>query len=165
MQELDRDRTSWHITFGTYGARLHGSERPTVDRDHNVRGMPFLPLDTRREAVSRARMRFAAVSLSREQALFIEDAMRAICERGGWNLRACAAQDDHVHVLLDVPPDVHGEQVRRLIKRWLGQTLSTRWPRAAGARWWAAQGSNIAVGDRAYLNRAYDYVVRQRRTQ
>ena len=35
MQFLDLLLITWHITFGTYGARLHGDERPTVDRNHN----------------------------------------------------------------------------------------------------------------------------------
>jgi len=164
VQELDPERTCWHITFGTYGTRLHGSSRPTVDLRHNIPGTPFLPRDARREVVSRERMRFEPVALTAEQALLIEDVMPAICERGGWGLRACAAQDNHVHVLVDVSPGVHGERIRRLIKRWMGQALSERWPRKDGASWWAEQGSNIAVRDEAYLNKAYDYVVRQRCT-
>ena len=31
----------YHITFGTYGNRLHGSDKPHVDRDHNHYGEPF----------------------------------------------------------------------------------------------------------------------------
>jgi len=136
-----------------------------VDLRHNIRGTAFLPRDPRREAASRERMLFDPVVLTAEQAMFIEEAMPAICERGGWGLRVCAAQDNHVHLLLDVPREVHGERVRRLIKRWLGQALSERWPRIVGASWWADQGSNIAVRDRVYLSNAHDYITRQRCTR
>ena len=32
---------AYHITFGTYGTRLHGNERGSVDRAHNAPGEPF----------------------------------------------------------------------------------------------------------------------------
>jgi hypothetical protein len=57
---------------------------------------------------------------------------------------------------------VHGEKVRRLVKRWLGQALSERWPLPHGATWWAEEGSNIAIHDEEYLNNAFDYIDRQR---
>jgi hypothetical protein len=34
MQKLDPRLTTWHITFGTYGTRLHGDYRATVDKKH-----------------------------------------------------------------------------------------------------------------------------------
>jgi len=49
--------TPWHITFGTYGTRLHGSHRPTVDKQHNQRGTPFLALDAQREQAALACMK------------------------------------------------------------------------------------------------------------
>jgi hypothetical protein len=33
------------ITFTTYGARLHGSARGSVDDEHNVYGTPLLQVD------------------------------------------------------------------------------------------------------------------------
>ena len=102
------------------------------------------------------------VVLTLEQRAFIEEALLAICKRGGWTLRSCAAQPDHVHVLLDADRHVHGEKVRRLIKRWLTQEMNRHWLLADGARRWAEQGSNRAIGDLEYLNRAYEYIERQR---
>jgi REP element-mobilizing transposase RayT len=158
---MTNNLTTWHITFGTYGTHLHGSERPTVDRQHNQLGAPFLPPDPHREAMSRARLRFPTIVLTPAQRSLIEESLAAICVRGGWALRACAAQPDHVHVVVDIPSDVHGEKVRRLIKRWLGQTLSRRWPLPDGAAWWAEEGSNRAIHDEAYLLHAIRYVEAQ----
>ncbi|MFA7235386.1 MAG: hypothetical protein WC058_00860 [Phycisphaeraceae bacterium] len=56
-QQLDPARTTWHITFGTYGTRLHGDDRPTVDREHNQRGEAFIEADAERAAESREGMR------------------------------------------------------------------------------------------------------------
>lgn len=31
MQQLHPNLKTWHITWGAYGTRLHGGDRPTVD--------------------------------------------------------------------------------------------------------------------------------------
>ena len=41
-QSLAANLTTWHITFGTYGTRLHGSKVPTVDKQHNEVGESFV---------------------------------------------------------------------------------------------------------------------------
>lgn len=154
-QHLDPTRTTWHITFGTYGTRLHSAKAPTVDKRHNQRSEPFLPHDILRVQSDRERMKFPARHFTLEQRRFVENQLPAICERGGWVYRICSAANDHVHLLCDVDPSIHGEKVRRLVKRWLGQLLSEQWPLADGATWWAEEGSNIAVKDEQYLNNCY----------
>jgi hypothetical protein len=131
-RQLNPSLTSWHITWGTYGTRLHGSVRPTVDRDHNRRGEAFLARNERREHAEATILNFPARLLTYEQRVFIEEQIPAICIRGGWDYRICAAGPDHVHVLCDIRPEIHGEKVRRLLKRWLGEELSKLWPTAAG---------------------------------
>jgi hypothetical protein len=163
-QLLDPARTAWHITWGTYASRLHSGFRPTVDKQHNQRGEAFLPHDPSRERLAQATLNFAPVILTQEERAFVEKELPAICERGGWTYRICAAGTDHVHLLCDVLPAIHGEKVRRLAKRWLGQMLSECWPIVKGATWWAEEGSNIAIHDEAYLNNAFRYIFRQRAT-
>ena len=96
--------------------------------------------------------------------MFIEELLPALCERGGWSYRMGSAGRDHVHLLCDVEREIHGERVRRLVKRWLGQALSEIWPPAAGQSWWADEGSNKAVREHSYLNNVYGYILRQRAT-
>lgn len=156
--------TPWHITFGTYGTRLHGSVAPTVDKSHNELGQPFLPKNQLRIECERQRMKFPPRYLTTDQRAFVEASLKAICDRGGWQYRTCAAQSDHVHVLCDVLREIHGAKVRRLMKRWLGQAVSDKWPLPAGASWWAEEGSNIAIHDEPYLNNCFAYIFRQRST-
>jgi len=104
------------------------------------------------------------VFLATEQRTFIESELPSICLRGGWEYRIAAAAADHVHILCDIAPAIHGEKTRRLLKRWLGQALSERWPLPPKATWWAEEGSNIAVNDEKYLNNVYNYIARQRAT-
>jgi REP element-mobilizing transposase RayT len=163
-RQFNAPLTPWHITFGTYGTRLHGAVVPTVDKKHNQRPEQFLSRNVERERSDRQRMRFPPRFLTIRQRLFAESELAAICNRGGWDYRVCAAGPDHVHLLCDVQPDVHGEKVRRLIKRWLGQALSGHWPLLEGATWWAEEGSNIAICDEQYLNNCYAYIFKQRAT-
>ncbi len=165
MQRLDPNRTTWHITFGTFGTRLHGSERPTVDRKHSRFGEPFIATDAARERWQRQHMTGKPVRLTHEQRTEVEAALPRICERGEWTLRTYAADADHVHVLCDADRSVHGRQIRMLLKRWLTQTLDEKWPRTAGRSWWADGGSNKAVKEQAYLNNAYRYIAKQRATK
>jgi REP element-mobilizing transposase RayT len=163
-QQFAPPLTPWHITFGTYGTRLHGSQRPTVDKQHNQLNEPFLPCNPHREGHARGRMKLPPRYLTAEQRSFVESELPLICERGSWNYRVCGAGPDHVHLLCDVVPEVHGEKVRRLVKRWLGQSLSAHWPLPTGATWWAEEGSNIAIGDEKYLNNCFQYIFDQRAT-
>ena len=164
MQFLRKGWTTWHITWGTYGARLHGGDRATVDREQNQPGSPGIDRNEAREHHERGRMRGPVVLLTDPQRLFIEAELPALCERGDWGYRTAAAgpECDHVHVLCDVRPEIHGKQVMRWFKTWLTQALQTRWPRPIGGRWWAAGGSTKVVGDESYLNNAFDYLAKQR---
>jgi len=159
------DYTTWHITWGTCGARLHGGDRPTVARSANDLGEAFVESDAEREERARKRMRGEAVYLTREQRSFIEEQMPQLCERGGWVLRQAAAGPDHVHVLCDVRRDLHGKTVRRWLKTWLTQLLSDAFGEPEAGRWWAEAGSTRAVQDESYLRNVTDYVKRQRTTQ
>ena len=64
--------------------------------------------------------------------------------------------------MLDVDPAIHGERVRRLLKREIGIALSAAFGTPASRTWWAKEGSNKAIHDAEYLNNAVDYVFRQR---
>ncbi len=164
MQQLNPNRTSWHITFGTYGTRLHYGPRPTVDKQHNRRGTPFLPHKSAFERTVRNRLNHSPRCLTEEQQVFVEELLPALCERGGWDFRVGSASADHVHLLCDIVPEIHGERVRRLLKRWLGQALAQVWPLEFGQSWWADEGSNKAVSEHQYLNNVYGYILRQRTT-
>jgi REP element-mobilizing transposase RayT len=150
--------TTWHITFGTHGSRLHGGERPTVDRRRNKLGQVFEPESHAREQHQRSLMCSPPVLLTHAQRECVEAAIPELCSRGGWELVACAAQGDHVHVLCKAPASVHGKQARKWLKRWLTQRLNERFTMQS---WWAEGGSTKVVGDDAYLANAVRYITRQ----
>lgn len=166
MQPLPPGRTVWHITIGTYGSRLHGSNEPTVDRKHNTPGQPFVLRDDDRCNREQTIMRGPAVYLSREQRRTIQKQLPDICPRCGWNLHTCAAppepDNDHAHILLDADPAADPKTIRKLLKRLLSQTLDQSFPRPPGGAWWAVGRSTKPVKDIVYFNNVIRYINRQR---
>jgi REP element-mobilizing transposase RayT len=153
---------AYHITFGTYGRRLHGDSRGTVDRSRNNHGDPIIGSDPSRWEREETLLRFEPVDLSVTQRQLIELVLPQICERGGWIYHVGAAKPDHIHVLLGAKRD--GEAVRKWLKRWLGEHLSIEWPLASEATWWAECGSVKWVWEEQYFANIFDYITKQRIT-
>ena len=114
---------AYHITFGTYGTRLHGDDRGSADRAHNAPGEPFLGPDVKRRKRETRLLHSEPIIFTSTQQRFIETAVPGVCKRGDWGYHIAAAGPDHVHVL--VSTDADPKVVRRLLKRWLGQRLSS----------------------------------------
>jgi len=153
---------AYHLTIAAHGARLHGDDRPTVDKLHNEYGSPFLPNDPVRVRIERDRMAHDAVTLTYPHRAHIETVIPAICARGNWDYHAAAAAPNHVHTLLSTESDPY--DVRKWFKRWLGESLEKKWPLKSAPRWWADGGSIKHVWNTAYFHQAIDYIVRQRAT-
>jgi REP element-mobilizing transposase RayT len=153
-----------HITFGTYGTRLHGDRRGTVDRSMNKPGDPIIGFDEQWMRTETRLLKFPAVRLTHDQRAHAESMIPAICDRGGWQLHACAAMPDHIHALLAaaVSQRDDGQAVRKWLKRWLGEELSSRWPLHGGARWFAVGGSVRWVWSQQYFENVWEYVQAQR---
>src|SRR4051812_28064850 len=91
---------AYHITFGTYGTRLHGDERGTIHRTMNQFGDRIIGQCVQWQQIERSLLRFPPRVLTSEQRLFIESIVPGICARGGWTHLATAAAPDHVHNVL-----------------------------------------------------------------
>lgn len=148
---------AYFVSWGTYGARLHGSPQPHVDRDHNGYKHPFPPTDPRREQNARERMNNGAVRLTIEERKVVEDAIRDVCERYGWTIHAVAPQSDHTHVVLTAFRD--GEELREALKACASRALNKHFRKR---RWWAEGGSTKYMWERSYFLNAKNYVERQR---
>jgi REP element-mobilizing transposase RayT len=147
----------FHITWGTYGTRLHGSTRPHVDRDHSDYGAALAPTDPAREAESRARMSQDPVYLTLPQRGEVERAIRALAKRYGWLIQAIAVQRDHVHVVITAMRE--GEQLREALKACATKALNKMFGRKPR---WAEGGSAKYLWERPYFENAVNYVHRQR---
>jgi REP element-mobilizing transposase RayT len=148
---------AYHITWGAYGARLPGTDRPHVDRDHNQFGAPLAPENAGREHSARERMRFDPVSLTLEQRQLVKRAIEELAARYGWVIHEIAVQVDHVHVVLTAPRE--GEALRDALKAVSTKRLNKVYERR---EWWAEKGSAKYLYENAYFANARQYVRDQR---
>ena len=162
---------AYHITWGTYGTRLYGDPRETVDRQHNRFGETVPGYDEHRWEREKSLLKFAPVIFTRRHMRIVESLLPTICQRGGWDHRTGACGPDHVHEFLFSRNDP--ETIRRLFKRWLGQELTALLKGEPGcpqpgtsATCWAECGSIrwIFQEDGDYYDNATAYVTRQRAT-
>jgi len=156
---------AYHITFGTYGTRLHGDPRGTVDRLHNKHGDPIIGQNNDWLAIESANLTGKPVVFDQPVRVGIEQVINSVCERGGWECHAGACQSNHVHVLLTSSDD--SKLTRRLLKRWLSECLNDEYgsESSESGRWWAKGGSIKWVWDEIYFANVKRYIKRQRATE
>jgi REP element-mobilizing transposase RayT len=148
---------AYHITWGTHGSRLHGSEKPHVDRAHNIYGTPFPSTDQSREELVRGRMVQPPVSLSLEHRKTVLQAIAPLCARYEWRLHEATCQADHAHVVISAPRE--GKRLRDALKAVASKHLNQRFGQRS---WWAEGCSSKYIWDDGYMQRAIEYVRRQR---
>ena len=153
----------YHVTYGTYGTRLHGDERGTVDHSENRYGDPIVGTAEAWQQMEVSHLRFPPRLLSVEQRIAVQELVPQACIRGGWTHIATAAAADHVHQFIRAPVD--GVDVRKWLKRWVSQGMSTRWPLLPEQVWWAECGSVKWVWTDDYAERVTKYIERQRTPQ
>jgi len=153
---------AYHITFGTYGTRLHGDVRGTVDRRLNQPGDPIIGAEPDWEFMELNKLRFPPRVFDFQQRQLVEQLVPDVCVRGGWQLQARAAGKDDVHTLLSAQAD--GDVIRKLLKRWLGQALASHIPLEPEQTFWAECGSVKWVWKEDYFERVKKYVLDQRAT-
>ncbi len=145
------------ITFRCYGTWLHGDERGSVDRDHNVYGTPFLSQDAKREAEEQLRLKQAPVELDGARREAVAAALREVCTYRGWSLHALNVRTNHLHAVVSAA--CKPEKVLNDFKAY-----ATRGMRTAGL-WkhttspWAEKGSRRYLWKEKSVARAIDYVL------
>jgi hypothetical protein len=72
------------ITFTTYGARLHGSDKGSVDDQHNVYDTPLVQTDRCRERWSEARMIETAYVMTPAEREIVRNSIVALAADRGW---------------------------------------------------------------------------------
>lgn len=140
--------------------RLHGDARGTIDRSRNKPGDPIVGHNDEWEQTERSRLSFDPIVFTDEQRRHAELALLNICLRGEWTYHTAACQHDHVHALISAR--VEPKPVRRWLKRWLGDSLTEKWPLESDQTWWSEGGSIKWIWDDWYLDAVWQYIEEQR---
>jgi REP element-mobilizing transposase RayT len=88
------------ITFCCYGTWLHGDERGSVDRQHNIYGTKLIPPNERWKCHNARTLQHEPVELDASRRDATEMAVRETCAARGWLLRAVNVRTNHVHVVV-----------------------------------------------------------------
>lgn len=91
------------LTFRTYGTWLHGDERHSVDRHgRNAYGTPDISPNKIFHGTMKSELKQPVIILNALQRVAAEAAVRELCERRKYHLRAINARSNHVHSVVSV---------------------------------------------------------------
>jgi len=148
---------AYHITWGTYGMRLPGTDQPYVNLEHNTYGTPLPKADPLRERWARDHMKGEPATLELDQRKEVEKALVDFCARYDWKIHAIAAQSDHVHIVVTAPRE--GEPLRDALKAAASRFLNPKYGKKTR---WAENGSARYLWEPEYFTNAVNYVTEQR---
>ena len=98
-----QDRSSplgFLITFRCYGTWLHGDERGSFDRQHNVYNTPGLPPSALRRQHDRDLLKHSPVKLNSRQRQIVESAIHETCGIRRWQLWTVNVRTNHAHAVV-----------------------------------------------------------------
>jgi REP element-mobilizing transposase RayT len=130
------------ITFRTYGTWLHGDERGSVDRDHNVWGTPYAPPDEARKAAARERLKHPPVIFNVASCAAVDAGIREVCLFRHWVLRALNVRTNHTHAVVSaacqpekILNDFNAYATRRLRRDGLWKEAHSPWTEGGSKRY------------------------------
>jgi REP element-mobilizing transposase RayT len=148
---------AYHITFTTYGTRLHGDERGTVDDRRNIVGTPYIAPDPVLRKHREALLRHEPTLLSPRMRLAANAAIIEVCEYRDWKLHALNVRSNHVHAAVSFgeadPDKVIGDFKAYATRRMRREGLVSETQRI-----WTAKGSRRPIWDEDGLWRVVNYI-------
>lgn len=91
---------AYFLTWTTYGVRLHGDERGSVDENHNVYGTPFVTPNFRYENLRRNQLAEEPLLLDAAMRGAVEHSLQQHAEYREWFLHSWNVRTNHVHVVV-----------------------------------------------------------------
>jgi REP element-mobilizing transposase RayT len=146
---------TYFITFSCYGARLHGDERGSVDKNRRLFGGPMVEANTGRFAYAKHKMRGAPYELDAIRRRVVLSSIIETSRYCGWLLLAAHVRTNHVHIVLDA--EQTPERVMNKIKAYATRALVQI--DRAGTEHWSRHGSTRYLWSPSQIDAAVGYVV------
>jgi REP element-mobilizing transposase RayT len=145
------------ITFTTYGARLHGSDKGSVDDEHNVYGTPFVRTDLQRECRSRKTMTEPGYTMGPLEREIVRGAIIDLAAERRWLLLAVHVRSNHVHVV--VSAEREPERIMSDLKARASRDLSFAGFDSEVRRRWTRHGSTRHLFEEDQVEAAIRYAI------
>ena len=147
---------AYFITFATYGTRLHGDARGSVDRRRNRPGTPAAGYDERRWEAERTQLKGPPVTFQAAQRAVVSATIREVADHRSWTLHALNVRTNHVHVVAS--SNTSAERVMDDFKRWATRRLRERRLVAPSGDLWSRHGSTRWIWNQENLAEVVEYV-------
>ena len=145
------------ITFRCYGTWLHGDNRGSMDRKHNVYGTPKIGANASLQQSDEAQRKHLSILLDGSQRKVVEDALREVCEHRKYLLRAISVRTNHVHTVVTAMQKP--EPILNSFKSYATRSLRHAGLASTALKLWARHGSTIYLWKERHVARAIEYVV------
>ncbi len=136
----------YFITFACYGTHVHGAQRGSVDRNHNLPDSRTLEIDSNRAEIESEAMAQAPYLLDERARTLVLHAIQEVCVHRGWNLLAAHVRTNHVHVVVE--SEARPEKVMNDFKSYASRALNIAETDKSRRRW-AHHGSNAVALERS----------------
>jgi REP element-mobilizing transposase RayT len=145
------------ITFRCYGTWVHGDERGSMDRRHNIYGAPKIAPNQLLQRSDMKQLKHAPIILDAGKRSIVDQAIRDVCDYRRYILRAMNVRTNHVHVVVTAAREPEG-----LLDAF--KSYSTRALRRAGVisqtfKPWIRHGSTIYLWKERDVAKAIEYVM------
>jgi REP element-mobilizing transposase RayT len=144
------------ITFSTYGSHLHGDERGSVDRDHNLPGSRSCAPNHNRKRFEEQQMTQAPYLMGEPRRRLVLEGIRDACGKRTWTLIAAHVRENHVHAIVDA--SCEPGKIAHALKSYASKHLNLADIDAPDRKRWTRHFSERPLPNRDAVDRAAHYV-------
>jgi len=149
---------AYFLTWASYGTWLHGDERGSVDKDHNIPGMDYAPPNANRRAFRKARLTQLPFTLDSSARKIVSDTIIDHCRIRGWEIMALNVRSTHVHIVAACG-EIDPLQAMNQLKAWTTRRLREGSLAGPQAHIWAEGGSRRLLWNKESVRHAINYVM------
>jgi len=145
------------LTFRCYGTWVHGDERGSMDRQHNVYGTAKIPPNSSLLRSDTIQLKYPTYRLDARRRQVVENAVREVCDYRHYILRAINVRTNHVHSVVTAMRKP--EPVLNAFQAYSTRALRREGLNTPGVRPWARHGSTIYLWKERDVAKAVEYVL------
>lgn len=151
---------AYFLTFRTYGTWLHGDEKQSVDRKHNIPGTPRIEVNSSLESAMKESQNEEAFILDNGQSHTVLQSVIETCQYNHWTLYAAHVRTNHLHIVLTA--ENTAEHAMGKLKCYGTKNLKKNHPELSERKhFWARHGSTKNVWTYELLFPCLYYVVKE----
>lgn len=159
MRDFDDNEfpLAYLITMRTYGTWVHGDERGSMDRKHNVYRTPKIASNLSLQKSDKKQLKHPPVTLNARQRPAVEKAIREVCQHRPYILRAINVRTNHVHTVVTAMQDP--EPILDAFKAYATRKLRRAKLMPVKVKPWARHGSTVYLWKEKDVAKAIEYVM------